>query len=99
MIASNLNLLLTPFSEDTKRVIKIAQAIARENLNTTFSVAHLLKALLHQDAGLQTLLKKLDKDIYYLEEWADVRIESLKKANPTDTIAADPAVEEVISEA
>ena len=60
---SNYEILLTPFSEETKKVVKIAQAIARENLNNVFGTAHLLKALLHQDAGLRDILKILDKDI------------------------------------
>jgi ATP-dependent Clp protease ATP-binding subunit ClpB len=96
----NQETLLTPFSETTKRVIKIAQALARENLNPVFSAAHLLKALLHKDANLQEVLKTLDKDIYYLEEWAEVRIESLKKASSSsESIPADNMVEEVMNEA
>jgi len=100
MPSLNGDIVLTAFSEETKRVIKIAQAIARENLNTEFGSAHLLKALLHQDAGLQGILKNLDKDIYYLEEWADVRLESYKKTRSnSDMIAADAMVEEVMNEA
>ena len=87
-------------SNDSTRVIKIAQAIAKENLNAVLSPAHLLKALLHKDAGLQDLLKQLDKDIYYLEEWADVRIESLpKSSSPRDQVAGDAMMEEVMNEA
>ena len=58
--------LLSPdiqLTENSKRVIKIAQAVAKENLNAELNPAHLLKALLHKDAELQGLLKKLDKDI------------------------------------
>lgn len=87
-------------SESGKRVIKIAQAIARENMNATFSPAHLLKALIHKDAGLQPLLKSLDQDIYYIEEWADVRIESEKKTvAPGDSPGADAMIDEVMNEA
>src|SRR5450432_869318 len=87
-------------SNDSTRVIKIAQAIAKENMNGILSPAHLLKALLHKDAGLQGLLKQLDKDIYYLEEWADVRIESLpKSSSPKDQVAGDAMMEEVMNEA
>ena len=86
--------------EDSKRVVKIAQAIARENMNPEFGPAHLLKALLHKDAGLQAILKSLDKDIYYLEEWADVRIESIKKtSSPKDQVAGDAMIGEVMNEA
>ncbi|HXB43179.1 MAG TPA: ATP-dependent Clp protease ATP-binding subunit [Puia sp.] len=87
-------------TEDGKRSIKIAQALAKENMNPVFAPAHLLKALLHKDIGLQQLLKNLDKDIYYLEEWADVRIESLpKSAAINDPISGDAKIEEVMNEA
>ncbi len=87
-------------TDDAKRVIKIAQAVAKENLNARFGPAHLLKALLHADAGLHSLLKSLDKDIYYMEEWAEVRIEAEKKTpSLNDPISGDEMVEEVMNEA
>ncbi|MEO8109120.1 MAG: ATP-dependent Clp protease ATP-binding subunit [Ginsengibacter sp.] len=96
----NKEIELTAFSEETKKVVKIAQAIARGNLNTAFGNAHLLKALLHPEAGLLNLLKKLDKDIYYLEEWADVRLESFKKIpSKSEIVTADHMAEEVFNEA
>lgn len=88
------------FSEDTRRILKIAQAIAREFMNAEMAPAHLLKALLHKDAGVLPLLMQLDKDIYYLEEWADVRIESLPKKNiPPGILSGDPEFLEAMSEA
>ncbi|MEO5684609.1 MAG: ATP-dependent Clp protease ATP-binding subunit [Chitinophagaceae bacterium] len=91
------DILLT---EDAKRVIKIAQAVAKENMNPSFGPAHLLKALLHRDTDLLPLLKMLDKDIYYIEEWAEVRMEDAKKsASPADPITGDNMVEEVMNEA
>ena len=87
-------------SESLKRTIKIAQAIAKENMHAIFTPAHLLKALLHKDAGLQPLLKQLDKDVYYIEEWAEVRFETTEKTTSlTDTITADAEISEVINEA
>src|ERR1700748_3178913 len=86
--------------EVTARIIHIAQAIARDYSSAVFTPAHLLKALLHKEAGLQELLKGLDKDIYYLEEWAEVRIESVPRSAPVrDRIVGDTGVEEVINEA
>ncbi|MET7030332.1 ATP-dependent Clp protease ATP-binding subunit [Sediminicola luteus] len=67
------------FSEDLKKGISIAQSIAKEYSNKNISPSHLLKALLHKDIGLRSYLENLDKDLYYLEEWADVRIESYPK--------------------
>ena len=87
-------------ADDAKRVVKIAQAVARENMNAVLTPSHLLKALMHKDAGLQDLLKKWDKDIYYIEEWAEVRIESIPKSpSPKDTVSGDAALEEVMNEA
>jgi ATP-dependent Clp protease ATP-binding subunit ClpB len=69
------------FSDDLKQGISIAQSIAKEYYNSNFSPAHLLKALLHKDIGMRSLLESIDQDVYYLEEWADVRIESYPKAS------------------
>lgn len=88
------------FSEDFKKVNHIAQAIAKEHMHPTIATAHLLRALLHRDAGLIPLLKQMEKDIYYLEEWADVRLETLNKATRLDeTLVADEKVRAVIEEA
>jgi ATP-dependent Clp protease ATP-binding subunit ClpA len=81
------------FSEELKQVIGIAQSLAKEFSNAEFSPAHLLKALLHKEIGLTDLLLSLDQDIYYLEEWAEVRIESCPKSGhvpenpPGDSLA------------
>jgi ATP-dependent Clp protease ATP-binding subunit ClpB len=69
------------FSDDLKNAIGIAQAIVKEYTNKNISPAHLLKALLHKDIGLLPFLNSLDKDIYYIEEWAEVRIESYPKSS------------------
>ncbi len=71
------------FSEELKLAINIAQSLAKEYSHEKISPSHLLKALFHKDVGLTDFLLSLDKDIYYLEEWADVRIESGPKAART----------------
>jgi ATP-dependent Clp protease ATP-binding subunit ClpB len=87
-------------TDTSKKVIRIAQALAKENMNAEFNAAHLLKALMHKDAGLQPLLKSIDQDIYYLEEWADVRIETLPKSTSfKDLVTGDTSVEEIMNEA
>jgi len=87
-------------SDNFKQVVKIAQAIAKEYRHAEFTPEHLLKALLHQDAGLYTLLDTLDQDIYYLEEWAEVRIESLKKSTYySEVISGSDSISEVLNEA
>ena len=62
------------YSDDVKHAIQIAQSVAKEFQNEQFSPAHLLFALLHKDVELVPLLDSLDKDIYYLREWAEVRL-------------------------
>ncbi|NHE58500.1 ATP-dependent Clp protease ATP-binding subunit [Cyclobacterium sp. GBPx2] len=87
-------------SEDLRNAIKIAQAIARENRHAEFVPSHLLKALLHPDIGLQPNLNDLDQDIYYLEEWAEVRMENQSKSMDfQEWIAAGPQIREVMNEA
>lgn len=87
-------------AESAVKLIRIAQAFARENGSGVFTPAHLLKALLHKEASLHDLLKSLDKDIYYLEEWADVRIEAVpKSAHQREAVTGDALLEEVMNEA
>lgn len=74
---SFLNLI----SEESQKAITIAQKIAKEFQNEHYSSPHLLKALLHQDVGLTDLLFRMGKDINYLKEWADIRMENLPKSN------------------
>jgi len=87
-------------SDEIKQALSIAQSVAKEYSNNKISPAHLLKGLLHKEIGLHEVLMQLDKDIYYMEEWADVRIETLKK-NPKipDQLTADEELATVISEA
>jgi ATP-dependent Clp protease ATP-binding subunit ClpB len=87
-------------SAELKKAISIAQAIAKENLSSHFAPPHLLKALLHKDVGLQNLLLKINADVYYLEEWAEVRIEMLPKSNaPKETVPAHEDVHTSMEEA
>ncbi len=88
------------FTDDLKQAIRIAQSLAKEFSNAEFSPAHLLKALLHKDIGLTELLINLDQDIYYLEEWAEVRIESCPKSgNVPESPPGDDQVQAVFREA
>jgi ATP-dependent Clp protease ATP-binding subunit ClpB len=68
------------FSDELKNAIRIAQAYAKDNCNVNISPAHLLKSLLHKDIGLRSFLEDIDKDVFFIEEWADVRIESYLKS-------------------
>ena len=88
------------YTEELKTAIGIAQSVARENSNEKFSPAHLLKALLNKDLGLFEFLKSLQKDIFYIEEWSEVRIETYPKTSKIpDLPKADDAVISVLDEA
>jgi len=58
--------------EDLK---KIAGAYAEENCSDAIYPAHLFKAALHKDVGLISFIEvSLDRDYYYLMDWADVQV-------------------------
>ncbi len=88
------------FTGELKKAITIAQSLAKEYSNGEFSPAHLLKALLHKEVGLTPLLLALEQDLYYLEDWADVRIEAYPKApRVPESPAGDKNVQAVFREA
>lgn len=88
------------YSDKLKKAISIAQSLAKEYSNTEFSPAHLLKGLLHKDVQLTELLMALGQDLYYLEEWAEVRIESCPKSgNVPENPKGDENVQAVFREA
>jgi ATP-dependent Clp protease ATP-binding subunit ClpB len=88
------------YNDDLKRAIGIAQSISKEFSNEKFSPAHLLKALLHKDIGITKYLESIGKDFYYLEEWADVRIESYPRTPKVPELpVADTQVLAVMEEA
>ncbi len=87
-------------SDKLKQAISIAQAIAKEFMNAEFSPAHLLKALLHKEIELIPVLEAMGKDFYYMEEWAEMRIETYPKASKVvDQPTADIDVKAVFNEA
>lgn len=81
-------------------VIQAAKGMARENNHQNYSSAHLLRALLRKDTGLIPILDKMSKDVYYMQEWADVRIEGYPKAGgPVSEPRPDDSVSSVMREA
>lgn len=87
-------------SDTLKAAVRISQSLAKEFMHAEFSPAHLLKALLHKDIGLTPLLEEMGKDFYYMEEWAEMRIEMAPKANKIpDEPTADKLVKAVLNEA
>jgi ATP-dependent Clp protease ATP-binding subunit ClpB len=91
---------LLSYSDQLKQAIQIAQSIAKDNRNDHISPAHLLKAVMHKDFEVRATLKSLKKDIFYIEDWADVRIESYPKSSKVpDLPKADDESISVLAEA
>jgi ATP-dependent Clp protease ATP-binding subunit ClpB len=91
---------LNSISEQSQKAILIAQKIAKEYQNEQYSSPHLLKALLHQDVGLTDLLTRMDKDISYLKEWAEIRMEDIPKSgNVEEEPSGDKKIQSVFEEA
>ncbi len=86
-------------NEEVKRAIQIAQSIAKDNSNANFSSAHLLRAMLHKDLSLRNYLENGGKDFYFMEDWADVRIESYPKASKVDEPSGDDKIKTLFDEA
>ena len=86
------------YAEELKRVLHIAQAVAHEYRHEYYTAPHLLTALLHNEIGLASWLAvDLNKDIHYLREWAEVRLEGLPKAaRPPEMPAADKDLKAVL---
>ncbi len=87
------------FTDSVKKAVHIAQAHAKDFAHSTFGPAHLLKALLHKEVGLRSKLESSGKDIFYMEEWADVRIETYPKGRPEESPKPDAQAEAVFAEA
>jgi ATP-dependent Clp protease ATP-binding subunit ClpB len=82
------------YSPELKNAMEICSSIAREYSHNAWGPSHLLKALLHNDIGLATLLSSHQKDIHYLREWADVRLENYPRAS---RLAVSPEPDKEVS--
>jgi ATP-dependent Clp protease ATP-binding subunit ClpB len=67
-------------TENLKYALNVAQQLAREYRQEKVGSAHLLMALLHNDVGLASDLVMAGKDVPYLRDWAEVRLEEAPKA-------------------
>jgi len=86
--------------EDIIEIIHVAKQVAKDNLNAKCSPGHFLKALLNRQFSFIKELDAAGIDVFYLEEWADIRVSEYPKASrPTDDPDTDSAVIVVIAEA
>ncbi|ACU59791.1 AAA family ATPase [Chitinophaga pinensis] len=70
----------TIYAPEVQSAIRIAQALAKEHHHANYTPAHLLLACLHKEVGITPQLQAMNIDTYYLEEWAEVRLDSVPKA-------------------
>lgn len=88
------------YSKELQNSIYVSQAIAKENMNSKVYPPHLLLGLLHQESGIRELLHENDIDIFYLEEWAHVKIESCpKSSDQSQAVELDQSIETILEEA
>lgn len=68
-------------SETNEKIKTIANSFAEEYHSDAIYPSHLFKAILHKELGLVHFIEtELDKDYYYLQDWADVQMELSPKA-------------------
>ena len=86
-------------TDNLQEILHVAKQIARENRNGTCGPAHLMKALFNRQFPFMKQLDASGFDVFYLEDWADVRMgEAAKTAKPADEPALDDHGMRVISE-
>ncbi|MCC8120311.1 MAG: ATP-dependent Clp protease ATP-binding subunit [Bacteroidales bacterium] len=87
--------------ENNNQLLNLAAEYAKEYCNDAVYPAHLFKALLHKDTGLIDFLEStLDKDYFYLQEWADVQMQLAPKAmRPNKHPEASSETQAVLDEA
>ena len=79
----------------------IANSFAEEYCSDAIYPSHLFKAVLHKEIGLVNFLEKeLDKDYFYLQDWADVQMQlSPRSARPMRDLEYSQESETVLEEA
>jgi ATP-dependent Clp protease ATP-binding subunit ClpB len=94
------SLLAYSFSPTAQQALHIASRFAAENTHATYGAPHLLRALLHKDLPLLKLLEARGADVYYLDEWAEIRMEQYPRSSrPVDEPQPDDASSALFREA
>ncbi|MBU3025996.1 ATP-dependent Clp protease ATP-binding subunit [Zobellia galactanivorans] len=85
---------------ELEKAIHIATQIADEYQHDSFGPAHLVKATLHRDLSLLRFLHNKNVDVYFIEEWAEVRLEEYpKRTSRSGDLKASPEAQLVFNEA
>lgn len=87
------------YDPEVYKALEVAGKIAKDNSNRHYSGAHLLKALLNKDLSLLKALQRLDVDVYYMEEWAEVRMDGLPRSPNIPEAEPDPIIDVIMTEA
>lgn len=87
------------FAEEIYTALDIAKKYSIEKKNAQFGAPHLLKAILHRDLSLLKELEAMKKDVFFIEEWAEVRIDDFPKASKNVRPEADESIDRIIKEA
>ncbi len=88
------------FSIELVNALQVSRIVAKENLNEKVYPQHLLLGLLHKDTKIKEVLFINNIDVFYLEEWAEVKMEILEKTmTPIECPPFDETTENIILEA
>lgn len=87
------------FSTEVSDALSKAKKIAIEYKHNRYHATHLLKSSLHREFSLLKELEVMGKDVYFMDEWADVRLEEFPKSFTPTAPDADESIESVIEEA
>ena len=86
-----------PYTQEVQKALQIAQKIGKEHIHAHYSGAHLLKAMLNRDLSLLKNLEAKGIDVFYLEEWAEVRLEELSKFTHTYSCEPDEVIDTIFT--
>lgn len=88
------------YTEEVGKVLEVAQKLGREHNHSYYTGAHLLKSMLGRDFSLLKHLEGLGVDVFFLEEWSEVRIEECAKSSQP-LISCEPSedIDEIFAEA
>ncbi|WP_128548719.1 ATP-dependent Clp protease ATP-binding subunit [Larkinella soli] len=67
-------------TEPLRYALSVAQSLAREYRQERYGAPHLLMGLLHNDVGLASELGAAGKDVPYLRDWTEVRLEEAPRS-------------------
>jgi ATP-dependent Clp protease ATP-binding subunit ClpB len=88
------------YSGDLKDAIQISEVFVKEFSNSEISPSHLLKSILHRRLPIRKSLETLGKDVYYIENWLDFRIQKLPKSSKIiDKPTFDSSTQAIFEEA